>query len=512
MSEKNHPQVIERSELDLGQDGAWPAVYKEYDPDILPSVDAAALASMVGLLTELGAAEGEWLCERIAWPVTVVEDHGRTVGFLTRATPDRFLETFADLLNDDRYGERDRLSLLNDLASVLHRLHRIGIVVGDLSPRNLLFTMHPRPECFFVDCDAMQLRGVGVLPGTEEKATRASDVYNFGLLAVRLFARDETSTDPAALAAVHPALAALARTSLDPDPAQRPTLVYWTELLSAALARASTVSTAPTVTTPIAADAAPTATIVPPAVVRASVVRASVVRPPVRLVGASRRRGVQLGGLIGLAAVSAAVALIVTLMHSHPNQGAATDGAGVAATQVPVARDGQSSQPTDTPSAGDSGSATATQTSSSPMPTGEGIVQLGQGVQADPRAVAVGNMLNTYFNGIDTRNYQSAVSVEDPAGGFDPSNPSEVQKFAAGVQTTQDSQIDLVSLSPSGGGTTSPAATAVVTFQSTQQPGYGPAGDPNQTCTKWALTYVLTAQPDGSYLIHNVQSAADHGC
>jgi hypothetical protein len=38
------------------------------------------------------------------------------------------------------------------------RLHRLGVVVGDLSPKNLLFSLKPAPSCFLIDCDAMLVR------------------------------------------------------------------------------------------------------------------------------------------------------------------------------------------------------------------------------------------------------------------------------------------------------------------------------------------------------------------
>ena len=86
----------------------------------------------------------------------------------------------------------------------------MGIAVGDVSPKNLLFTLAPRPECFLIDSDAMRLRGASVLPQAEtpdwqvppgeERGTAASDVYKLGLLAVRLFARDQTTADPATIA------------------------------------------------------------------------------------------------------------------------------------------------------------------------------------------------------------------------------------------------------------------------------------------------------------------------
>ncbi|MFJ8622369.1 hypothetical protein ACIRD3_05930 [Kitasatospora sp. NPDC093550] len=247
-------------------------VFQEYDDSVLPQLDADALAAQVALLGEVGAAEGDWLREKTAWPTALVRRHGRTCGFLMRDVPDRFRSTgrtvdpggrgerrlavLDHLLEDDTrpagtgpgVGDRERLLLLADLATALGRLHGLGIAVGDLSPRNLLFSLSPRPECFLIDCDAMRVRGVTALPqpeapdwrtpAGEEKATPASDVHRLGLLAVRLFARDRTATDPAVLAAAGPAVVALARASLDPDPARRPTPAAWAEaLIPAAAAR-----------------------------------------------------------------------------------------------------------------------------------------------------------------------------------------------------------------------------------------------------------------------------------
>ncbi|MFC9931904.1 hypothetical protein [Streptomyces sp. NPDC127190] len=250
--------------------GDWAVVYKEYSAAVLPALDTAALESAVALLNHLSESDGRSLCEKTAWPAVVVHRQGRACGFLMRAVPDRFhftlrsltsvsppqrrLATVEYLLNDDAYaagiglavGDRDRLLLLADLAATLHRLHKLEVTVGDVSPKNLLFTLTPRPECFLIDSDAMRLRGASVLPQAEtpdwqipsgeERATRASDVHKLGLLAIRLFARDQTTTDPAALARISSGLGDLARASLDPDPASRPTPAAWAEELTAAAA------------------------------------------------------------------------------------------------------------------------------------------------------------------------------------------------------------------------------------------------------------------------------------
>jgi serine/threonine protein kinase len=271
-------EVSNKKINEAADDGGWDVAYKEYATTLRPDLDTAALASQVGLLGELSAAEGRWLCDRTAWPAVVVERGGSASGFLMRSVPDQYqfiLQSLAGtstgtkrlanleyLLNDDTYvagigltiSERDRLLLLADLAATLTRLHRIGITVGDLSPKNLLFTTAPQPKCFLIDCDAMRLRGDTVLPQAEtpdwqipageEKATRASDVYKLALLAIRLFARDQTATDPTALTPTSPALADLARAGLNPDPARRPAPAVWAEQLTATATTASTTPAA----------------------------------------------------------------------------------------------------------------------------------------------------------------------------------------------------------------------------------------------------------------------------
>jgi hypothetical protein len=111
-------------------------------------------------------------------------------------------------------------------------------------------------------------------------------------------------------------------------------------------------------------------------------------------------------------------------------------------------------------------------------------------------------MLNTYFSGIDQKNYQQAESV------FDPSGSINVQNFASGEATTRDGKVVLVGLRPSG---SQPVRQADVTFRSHQAPGYGPSGASNETCTDWDITYGLT-QPAGRYLINSVIGATDSPC
>lgn len=243
-------------------------VYKEYSATTLPEVNVEALKTAVALITDLGPRTAQDLYARTTWPMATVERDEKLIGFLMRAVPDSFriqlslptgpvsrLAGVQYLLNNAEYLEerglritdRMRLELLRDTAETLDRLHDLGIAVGDLSPNNLLFSLVNRPRCLFIDCDAMRINGTSILPqsetadwdvgrfSTEELATPASDTYKFALLAIRLFAGDQQSRNPDALAQCDEKLATLAAESLATNPRRRPPLAEWVSALDAAL-------------------------------------------------------------------------------------------------------------------------------------------------------------------------------------------------------------------------------------------------------------------------------------
>jgi uncharacterized caspase-like protein len=246
--------------------GQWPAVLKIYSPALIARLDAAVLEKMVSLPGQLPPEDGQWLLNNTAWPTAIAEDRGVVSGFVMRMVPDAFYFSFqtqtqgtrrlladtAFLLNPDSYltsagltvSDSDRLAVLSSVAATLSRLHALGVVVGDLSPKNVLFSLAPSPGCFLIDCDAVQLRGETVFPQVETpdwegphgeaKATTASDAYKLGLLAIRLFARDQSSRDPAALGALSAELGQLAMLSQDLDPARRPPPSAWVSAFGAA--------------------------------------------------------------------------------------------------------------------------------------------------------------------------------------------------------------------------------------------------------------------------------------
>ncbi|MFF4394403.1 hypothetical protein [Streptomyces sp. NPDC001480] len=249
---------------DVKIDGVWPAVCKRYAPGLVDQVDEAALEAMVSFPHSLAPEPRAWLGDHAAWPAALLVEEGRTSGFLMRRVPEQFylklrvdagparVAGFEYLLNPPAYLQRiglavssaQRLTLLAELADTLRRLHAMEVTVGDLSPKNVLFTLEPRPACFIIDCDTMRLRGRDVLrqietPGWElpsraETGTSAGDVYKFGLLVVRALSGSQDSYDLGGVRAVSRELATLAQRTMSADPSRRPSLEEWARALAGA--------------------------------------------------------------------------------------------------------------------------------------------------------------------------------------------------------------------------------------------------------------------------------------
>lgn len=156
--------------------------------------------------------------------------------------------------------------------------------------------------------------------------------------------------------------------------------------------------------------------------------------------------------------------------------------------------------PTATPTAG---APTATPTRASPSATAGSSAPPARLVAtdpsvADPRAVDVATMFETYFTAINNRDYDQALTAYDPAGAINPNNTKQATDFKQGISTTTDTEIVLRSVGPPASGRG--VLDARVTFHSNQQPGYGPKERPNETCTAWDVTYALS-QPSGGYRI-----------
>ena len=142
--------------------------------------------------------------------------------------------------------EAQRYALLREVASGLAFLHKHGVCVGDISPKNLLFSLSPHEAVYFIDCDAMRINGVSALPQVEtpgwdvpageELATIYSDTYKLGLLALRLLAGDQDTTNPQYIPAGAPSmLRQIITDTLTNEPEKRPLPEAWTYVLGHAI-------------------------------------------------------------------------------------------------------------------------------------------------------------------------------------------------------------------------------------------------------------------------------------
>ncbi len=243
-------------------------VYKEYKSHALTGIDFTALAAMPTLVEQsLNYAQAERLISIAAWPCRIVEDAGAPAGFVMPAIPQAFyiaLTTvkgvsqttaeFQHLLNHPTVltargitiDDTQRVALLREAASALAFLHQHGVCVGDISPKNLLFSLAPHAAVYFIDCDAMRVNDISALPQVEtpgwavpageELATIYSDSYKLGLLALRLLTGDQDTTNPAQLPATTPAqLRQIITDTLTNQPHQRPLPEAWASVLGHAI-------------------------------------------------------------------------------------------------------------------------------------------------------------------------------------------------------------------------------------------------------------------------------------
>jgi hypothetical protein len=123
----------------------------------------------------------------------------------------------------------------------------------------------------------------------------------------------------------------------------------------------------------------------------------------------------------------------------------------------------------------------------------------------DSRATGVATMFETYFSGINDKDYDRVGTVLDPAGSLDPADPADMRDLADGTRSTQDSEVTLNGLSDLPGG----RVRADVSFVSRQEPGDGPKGRPGETCTRWTMIYTLTTAGDGTYRIRKTKASAE---
>lgn len=113
--------------------------------------------------------------------------------------------------------------------------------------------------------------------------------------------------------------------------------------------------------------------------------------------------------------------------------------------------------------------------------TAVGIVTVDPSV-VDYRASEVAAMFDTYFSGINNKDYDAVGTV------LERNDAQAMAGLEDGTRSTQDSEVTLLTLDDAGDG----LLTAEVVFQSNQDPGAGPADREQETCTRWDIVYTLS--------------------
>jgi hypothetical protein len=247
-------------EVKAGHPWAEPAlVFKRFHQPA--RVDWAVLSQLVSWRLSLARAELNRVDRSLSWPLSVVISSDGPVGFLMRRVPPEYqirvrlpsgreravLREAQYLLGTSdrarRLGIQDadletRLELLWELAETISFLHEHGVVIGDLSSRNVLWRSAPS-GVVLVDCDSMILGGVGSPhpPTTTvdwddsaqpDMPAASADVYKYALLVLRALARTFQGRDPAAADRFLDSTAQmLLRRSLAADPGSRPSARAW---------------------------------------------------------------------------------------------------------------------------------------------------------------------------------------------------------------------------------------------------------------------------------------------
>ncbi|MER5775885.1 hypothetical protein ABT144_16645 [Streptomyces sp. NPDC002039] len=201
----------------------WPGLlYKSYrEPH---RVAGESLAALVSVRFGLRADERDRLDASTAWPLCRVVDAGRVTGFLMNEAPASMrwatgdgstkLTELAFLLRPGKAAWQgvvqpspaERLALMVALVELVDRLHATGLVFGDLSEANVLWTVRPAPAVHLIDCDGARLVGAEPVlaqadtpdwsdplapPGA---ATVDSDRYKVALAVGRILAQDAYAT------------------------------------------------------------------------------------------------------------------------------------------------------------------------------------------------------------------------------------------------------------------------------------------------------------------------------
>lgn len=150
----------------------WPNMLVKLYGDVTP--DAQSLDALISWRGSLSDTDLEILDTTTSWPRARVVDGSRTIGVLIPEAPENF---WIDVRGSHRlnelsylvFGERSRklglsvpapyvrAAIVASLVAVMELFDRHGVVHGDISFKNLLWTSSPSPACYLLDCDGVRL-------------------------------------------------------------------------------------------------------------------------------------------------------------------------------------------------------------------------------------------------------------------------------------------------------------------------------------------------------------------
>jgi hypothetical protein len=150
-------------------------LFKEYkDPS---KVNGSALADLVAFRQSLGGSDRSRLDSLAAWPLCRVLEGGRTVGFLMRRAPsDMAWRTAAGsakllelqyLIRPPKVAWQEvsqptpeqRRALALACVEAIGWFHDAGLVIGDISQANVLWSLSAGTAVHFLDCDGFRRVG-----------------------------------------------------------------------------------------------------------------------------------------------------------------------------------------------------------------------------------------------------------------------------------------------------------------------------------------------------------------
>jgi hypothetical protein len=227
--------------------------------------NSAELARLVGVPATMPPADQQLVSQQTAWPQNRVLRGSRCIGFLMREVPSCFYHPRDDgtHLNELSFliyppkplwsrlqqpSPDERRLLAHRFVDLLEMLHRHQVVLGDISMKNLLWTVDGGPAVFALDCDGFRLAGhPPTVPQADTPdwidpyarpgaATFDTDRYKLALVILRTLLWEPYATpahiarDPARAERLDPPIVDLARAAS--APADRPAADAWRLALS----------------------------------------------------------------------------------------------------------------------------------------------------------------------------------------------------------------------------------------------------------------------------------------